>query len=427
MLPGDHGASCGHRLSRVYEWSKIINHYLTAKNLNAAPLMGQVSTQLSSTRSVLRQCIDWVFELGISGNMPFYQKKNLALINATTFVSLLLALPFTFMLILLGFNHPFSLLICGALTTCLILSLNGARRVEWSKALFSFTPAIIIVIYSLLEISGQGLSQPLNYILTRQGLCFSLLIPILIYGFESRQKVIAAVGICLLIFLGYEVGSMRLGSFLGENISGLSHGLFTLLSVLQYAGLAGCILYLQSYSLQHADQVQRSSEKLKRMAIRDGLTSVFNRRFVEGLIGDAINRSKRSGTPLSLLMIDVDYFKQINDTYGHNAGDEALVELTQLLKNNKRSTDYLGRWGGDELVMLLTDTSLSGAENLAEKLRRLVENQAFSHGRHLTISLGASQYREGDTIANFVARTDEAMYRAKRAGRNKVEPNPEVD
>ena len=157
------------------------------------------------------------------------------------------------------------------------------------------------------------------------------------------------------------------------------------------------------------------------MVIRDGMTGLFNHSFMEEFIGDAINRSKRSGTPLSLLMIDIDFFKQINDTLGHNVGDEVLLHLTKLIEKSKRSTDYLGRWGGDELVLLLTDTNLQGATNVAEKVRNLVDKHIFPHNGHITISLGASTYHNADSLSNFIARADAAMYRAKRAGRNRVE------
>ena len=383
--------------------------------------MDQISTQLSSTRSVLRACVGWVFELGISSDMAFYDRKNLALINAAAFVSLLLSLPGTFVLILMGFGHPFSLLISGTLVACLILGFNGARRVDWSKALFAFAPGLIIVSYTLLELSSEEIGHPLNFLLARQGLCFALLIPMIIYGFEGRQKVAGVLGVCLLIYLACDVGSIRLGAFKDENISGLSHGLFSLVSLIQYAGLAGCVLYMQYYYLQHAQQTQQANEKLKSMATQDGLTGLFNHSFMEQMIGDAINRSKRSGNSLSLLMIDVDSFKQVNDTFGHNTGDEVLVMLTRLLNSSKRSTDYLGRWGGDELILLLTDTNLTGADNLAEKLRSLVESRVFPYGKHLTISLGASEYQDGDNPTSLIERADSALYRAKRAGRNRVE------
>ncbi len=400
---------------------QAINRYLTTKDLSSTPQMEQIASQLSSTQSVLRACLGWVVDLGISSNMPFYQKKILALINATAFASLLLALPATFVLLLMGFAHPFSLLTSIVLAACLVLGLNGARRVTWSQGLFSFAPGAIILVYTLLELPSKGMQQPLNYMLARQGLCFALLIPVLIYGFEGNQKKGVISAFCLLILLVYDVGSMRQGAFEGEVISGLRHGLFTLLSLIQYAALAGFICFVQNTIMQHARQVQSAGEKLKSLAIRDGLTGLFNHGFMLQLIADAINRTRRSGNPLALVMIDVDFFKQINDTLGHNAGDDVLVRLARLLINSKRSTDYLGRWGGDELVLLLTDTNLAGAETLAEKLRSLVARQVFAPGRNLTISLGASQYQAGDTPISFIERADAAMYRAKRSGRNRVE------
>jgi diguanylate cyclase (GGDEF)-like protein len=403
------------------ELKNSFSHYIPTQNLTPLLWMEQVSAKLDSARVVLRTCIGWVFELGITPDMPFYQKKNLALINRVSFISLLLALPGSFLLILIGFGHPFSLLVSGVMTDCLILGLNGAKRVEWSKNLFSYSLPVIILIYTLLELSSGSLDNSLSYLLARQGVCFALLIPILIFGFEDRQKIVGVLGFCVLIFLLFDVGSMRWGAFQEENITGLSHGLFSVLSVLQYTGLAACVLYMQSYTMTHERQAQQSNEKLKSMAVKDGMTGLFNHTFMEQLIGDAINRSKRSNIPLALLMIDVDFFKQINDTFGHNAGNEALISITQVLNGNKRSTDYLGRWGGDEFILLLTDTNISGAANLAEKLRGLVDNHLFPYCKHVTISLGASVYLDGDGLASFIERADAAMYRAKRGGRNRIE------
>ena len=399
----------------------MIKPYASPHQVTPSPWTGQVSTQLSSTQSVLRACLGWVAELGIQPDMPFYQKKNLAMINAAAFSSLLLAMPGTFLLIILGFGHPFSLLIVGVLAACLTLVFNGARRVDCSQAMFAFAPATMIAGYALLEMSSQGLGQPLNYLITWQALCFSLLLPTLIYTVEGRQKVAIAVGICILILLVFNVGSMRLGAFNGANISGISHGLFSVLSLVQFSALSACVIYTQSCAMQHAQQTQKANDRLQKMAIQDGLTGTFNHVFMQQLIGDAINRSRRSSSPLALLMIDVDSFKQINDTFGHNMGDEVLVRLTRLLQRNKRSTDYLGRWGGDELVLLLTDTDLEGANNVGEKLRGLVESYVFPFGKRLTISLGASDYQSGDSPASFIARADAAMYRDKRGGRNRLE------
>jgi len=393
---------------------------LSSEDLPGWNILDKVSAQLASAQVVLKAGISWIFSLGIQPDMPFYQIKNLALINRVTFTSLLLALPGSFILMLAGFAYPFSLLVCGAMTLCLILALNCNHQVKLAQSFFAFSPAITIVIYTLFELSSGGLADPLTYVLARQGLCLALLLPVMIYGFERPYKWMV-LGVCVILFLTFDVVSTRLSGTRMNNITGMSQGLFSVLSVLQFTGLAACLLYLQGYTMKHEQQVRMSNEKLHSMVVRDGMTGLFNHSFMEQLIGDAINRSKRSENPLSLLMIDVDFFKQVNDSFGHNAGDEVLKQIVKLLDGCKRSTDYLGRWGGDELVMLLTDTNLQGAASLAEKLRSLVENHAFPHHRRLTISLGVSEYSTQDNVAGFIERADAAMYRAKHGGRNRVE------
>ncbi len=402
-----------------------LRHSLTQTNpsesLSQNPWVEQTSLFLTSAQVELRLGLGWIFDLGITSDLPFYQKKNLALINRLSFASLLMAMPGTFMLILMGFSHPFSLLLCGVLVALLVLILNAAHRIELSQLLFAYAPALIITAFTLLELQSAGTIDPLVYLLASQGLCFGLLLPVLVFGFDDRRKVVGILLSCVTIFLFFEVSSFRLGIFQDGGLTGLSSGLFSILSGSQYVGLAACILYVQNYTLQHERECQQSAQKLHHQAIRDGLTGVFNHAFMQGFIADAINRSRRSHTPLALLMIDVDFFKQVNDSFGHNAGDTVLKELVQLLNSSKRSTDYLGRWGGDELLMLLTDTDLAGAVNLAEKLCNLVSGHLFAYCQHLAISLGASAYQDSDSTLSFIERADAAMYRAKHAGRNRVE------
>jgi diguanylate cyclase (GGDEF)-like protein len=394
--------------------------YITPEDLPGWRGLEKTSTKLASAKQVLQAGINWIFTLGVRPEMPFYQIKNLALINRVSFAGLLLALPGSFLLLLAGFDHPLSLLVSSVSILCMILTLNVARQVQWAQFIFAFSPPAIILSYTLLELSAGGLNDPLAYILARQGLCLALLLPVMIYGFEQSRKWLI-IDVVVAIFLFFEVASVYLGATFVRNGIGMSQGIFSVLSVLQLAGLSACVLYMQGYTMRHEQQVRQSNEKLKGMVIRDGMTGLFNHSFVEQLISDAINRGKRSKTPLSLLIIDVDFFKQINDSYGHNSGDEVLSRLAKLLEGSKRSTDYLGRWGGDELLLLLTDTNLQGAAMVAEKLRSLVENHTFPHNRHLTISLGASEYCTQDNVAGFIGRADAAMYRAKRGGRNRVE------
>jgi diguanylate cyclase (GGDEF)-like protein len=394
---------------------------IPTEDLPRQHLVEQAAAFLASAQVALWAGLGWIFSLGITSTMPFYQKKNLALINRVTFACLMMAFPGTFLLILMGFGHPFSLLVSGILVGFSILVLNGARQVEMSKLLFAFAPASLILVFSLQELYSGGPADPLTFLLSLQGLCYGLLLPILIFGFEARGKVMGIFASCVLIFLVFEAASMRMGAYPGNTLSGVNQGLFSVLSVLQYAGLAGCIYAMQSFTLQHEGEAQKTSQKLQRLAIRDGMTGIFNHTYMEQYIADAINRSRRSHNPLALLMIDLDSFKRINDTFGHNAGDDVLKELVHVLGSSTRSTDYLGRWGGDELVLLLTDTNLQGASNLAEKLRRLVDEHTFPYCKHLTISQGASLYKDGDTSVSLVERADAAMYRAKRGGRNRVE------
>ena len=401
------------------EWNKSISPHILSEDFSGRLLLEKVSAQLIAAQVVLLAGMKWLFSLGIQPDMPFYHIKNLALINRVALASLFLALPGSFLLLLAGFQHTFILMVSGIFISCLILSLNGTRHTQAAQATFAFSPALVILIYSWVELSSGGMAEPLPYILAHQGVCLALLLPIMIYGFEQSRKWVI-LGICVIFFMLFDVLSAQMSGTLIQDATGMSQGLFSVLSVLQFTGLAACVLYLQGYTMKHEQQVRQSKAKLQGMVIRDGMTGLFNHTFMEQLIGDAINRSKRSKTPLSLLMIDVDSFKKINDTQGHNAGDEALKRLAKLLQDNKRSTDYLGRWGGDELVLLLTDTNLQGAVSLAEKLRSLVESHTYPNDRHLTISLGASEYSSPDDVAGFIGRADAAMYRAKRGGRNRV-------
>jgi diguanylate cyclase (GGDEF)-like protein len=393
--------------------------YPVFKEVQQPAWMERLGTQVASASEAFRLGLVWLFDLGIQPEMPFYLKNNLGLINRVTFFSLLLSLPGSFVLMLMGFDHPLTLLVVSVLVLCSILGLNAARQVQWAQALFAFAPAATLMTYLLVELSSGDLTGNLLYILARQGVCLSLLLPIFIYGFEKSQRWVT-LGECVIVFLAFDIASLRTGSLLFAGAPPLVRSFFSLLSVLQLAGLSACVLYMQGYTVRHDLQVAKTAEKLQSMAIHDGLTGIYNRGFMEQVVGDAINRARRSNTPLSLLMVDVDYFKQVNDTLGHNVGDAVLKRLVKLIETSKRSTDYLGRWGGDELLLVLNDTGLEGARLLADKLRQRIDGHVFPSNVHLTVSLGASAYQDGDSLPTFIGRSDEAMYRAKQLGRNRV-------
>ena len=160
-------------------------------------------------------------------------------------------------------------------------------------------------------------------------------------------------------------------------------------------------------------------------ALRDGLTKVFNKKYFTDYLEKEFAYAARHGSPLALIFLDIDYFKRINDTHGHPAGDFVLSELSQLMATLVRTEDVLARFGGEEFTVLCRGTDLEGARIVAERLRRTVEAHTFTFGAKtipLTISLGIAAIPDTAIVdhAQFLAASDKALYEAKRTGRNRV-------
>lgn len=161
-----------------------------------------------------------------------------------------------------------------------------------------------------------------------------------------------------------------------------------------------------------------TENRLKKLALYDRLTGVYNRYALEEFLKKEVAKTCRYKMPLSLLFIDVDNFKQINDTYGHQTGDRVLKHLARLFKNNIRKTDILGRWGGEEFLLIMP--SGTSAVAVAEKLRRIVEETVFDGKIKITVSIGITTCREGDTVDTILRKVDTALYKAKSEGKNRV-------
>ncbi|MCA1769040.1 MAG: diguanylate cyclase [Halomonas sp.] len=161
--------------------------------------------------------------------------------------------------------------------------------------------------------------------------------------------------------------------------------------------------------------------QLEHAAHHDRLTGAFNRHFFDGLVEKELARSARRGEPLSILILDIDHFKRVNDDHGHVVGDDVLKELVKHISERVRESDVLTRWGGEEFALLLPDTSLEGARQLAETLRASVEAARFGEGLpNLTISIGGAQLDASETPKAGFRRADSALYKAKESGRNRV-------
>lgn len=161
-------------------------------------------------------------------------------------------------------------------------------------------------------------------------------------------------------------------------------------------------------------------EKLKHLAITDDLTGLFNRRHFTEILHNEINRITRHNDNLSILLVDIDHFKKVNDTLGHDVGDKVLQALSRLLQENVRNIDKLCRWGGEEFIALLPYTSSDTAITLAERLRKQVEAIDFPDAGNITISIGVATHIPGETINTLIKHADQALYTAKHNGRNQV-------
>jgi diguanylate cyclase (GGDEF)-like protein len=177
---------------------------------------------------------------------------------------------------------------------------------------------------------------------------------------------------------------------------------------------------LVSFLEATTEELNNSRKKLKRLAIHDSLTKLINRRIVEDTIEYEMKQSTRNNY-LSLIMIDVDFFKDINDTYGHDVGDTVLIHIAKLIQNSIRTQDSVGRWGGEEFMVVLPDTECKDALEVAERIRSTIDHSEFETLKNITVSLGVTEKIANEGLQEFYHRVDQALYIAKRNGRNRVE------
>jgi diguanylate cyclase (GGDEF)-like protein len=176
--------------------------------------------------------------------------------------------------------------------------------------------------------------------------------------------------------------------------------------------------------LRMLEAVQSNLSHIETIAQKDALTGLANRRSLDSLLTAEIEKSARYFSPLSVILLDIDHFKEVNDNFGHQSGDTVLKRLAALLEANSRSSDLIGRWGGEEFMIISPGSSSEKARIYAEKLRDLLENQNYSIKIQATGSFGIAGYQSGDSVSSLIERADRALYRAKTGGRNRVEIEP---
>ena len=222
----------------------------------------------------------------------------------------------------------------------------------------------------------------------------------------THAAISASIIFILVIAINYYLFPMRKELFLMHFLWMISSFSFGLLS---------------AFILENSSKtIFLKNKKLEYLAITDKLTCIHNRFKIENVLSREIDLAQRYGRTFSIILSDIDNFKSVNDIYGHITGDAILREFSKLLQNGIRKVDIVGRWGGEEFLIILPETTLREAKKVAEYLREKVEKFEFMTIKNKTGSFGVTQYEQNDTIESIVNRADIALYRAKDDGRNRV-------
>ncbi|MBU0719935.1 GGDEF domain-containing protein [bacterium] len=241
----------------------------------------------------------------------------------------------------------------------------------------------------------------------RKGFLYSLLFYVILFTFAYN-----GIGV-------WEEGEWDSRSFLR---------LFIASSVLVYVVMLNEIAQKESSDLiRQKDEIeQRHIKELERLSTVDALTSLYNRRKIDDILSLELSRAKRYERALSVCIFDIDDFKNINDKFGHVIGDEILIELSDLVHGSIRKSDFLGRWGGEEFIIIFPETSIGMASSLANKIKNIINTNDFEKVPRVTCSFGLSEYTEDDTINSIVSKADKALYEAKKSGKNIVKTYKEL-
>jgi diguanylate cyclase (GGDEF)-like protein len=314
-----------------------------------------------------------------------------------------------------------------------------ANIMEW-QAICGYiiaAPIINIVLYIVFR-TGLNLKMP-DPSLTAVQICIAMLM--VMYGMYFANEARGGLLLVYVIILLFGIFRLNTRSFLYVCVfTLLTYGIdIVLLHIYRPQGVNFKMEYLQGgvlalvlvvfsmiggYISSLRQSLSNSKKIIREMAIRDELTGLYNRRHLLELLDYEKNRSSRGGGIFCLAMLDIDHFKNVNDIHGHLAGDEVLRAVATIMNNSLRNTEFCGRYGGEEFLIVLTQTDIKGALICAERVRTNIENILFSDlgsDFKITVSIGLSEYQIPEDIEKVIFRADKALYRAKNGGRNRVE------
>jgi diguanylate cyclase (GGDEF)-like protein len=287
---------------------------------------------------------------------------------------------------------------------------EGVRRLEYLTFLVLATFFLLKMAVALYGVpGGEGGT---NDSLGEFGFWFPTLYASILFilGVDKGWRIaIGHFGLTLLIGLPYVFARLAAGTDVAVVYS------LSQLYLSSAVAIATVIVFVR-----YTESMVRAKSEMEHLAHTDFVTELGNRRKMERLLLQEVRRAERYGTSLSLLLLDLDNFKRVNDMYGHPVGDEVLREVSALLLAESRSSDHIGRWGGEEFIMILPHTPCDAARELAERIVSRVSRHGFARVGTVTVSAGGACLLLGEQCEGLVERADAALYRAKEAGRNTV-------
>ena len=287
---------------------------------------------------------------------------------------------------------------------------------------------LALVFYPVMWVGNYGVDGSMEQL----GLAIVLAATSVLRGWPRASVVLASVGMTVALFVleyhapaGFGAYESRAARFIDVSMTTLLVGVGI---VVMHLAVQSSYDRERERGRDYAALVEATNRELeealarnRELAHTDALTQLPNRRRLQAVLTHKLHEAHRYGRPMSLLVFDVDHFKSVNDTLGHTAGDQILVELARLTSACLRASDLCARWGGEEFVVLCPETGYDDALVVAERLRRAVEQRTFLGCELVTVSIGVTAFQSGDDADSLFGRADRALYAAKRNGRNRVE------
>lgn len=360
--------------------------------------------------------LDRITTIGYNSALTTNEQMRIKLINVSAIFALTNMFLFNITYCIIDFKVAFDMILILCLFVIpngYVFILNSKRKYAAAKLLYLISSTASILIPSLFLGNKFGFQN--LFLAIAMG-------PFLYYSIKEYLTIIMITVLNVLAFcyieFFYKSQFLPLDSVLMNDSVVMGYNIASILMC--YITLALVLITFQLVILKEDKELKEALDKVTRLANYDGLTNLYNRRAFNEIMMLEVNRILNGGF-LSLIITDIDYFKKVNDTFGHLIGDEVLKKVSDELKSKLRENDLIARWGGEEFIVMLAHTDISGAQMVAEKLRLCIQELSFTNEMHITMSFGVSQYQQGEDISNTVKKADDALYKAKHNGRNRVE------